>query len=125
MTNVSLKFGITLKTNLVDYANSADICLGIFGNSNKANNVIPHKAFETLSIKKPLITKNTDAITEILTNNKDCILVKNDNELANAILRLKNDKKLRLNIAENGYKLYSKNYNNKEIGKRLIEVIKK
>jgi hypothetical protein len=55
--NVILKYDITLKTNLIDYVNSADVCLGIFGDTKKANMVFPHKAFETIALKKPLITK--------------------------------------------------------------------
>ena len=122
--NLTLKYGITLKTNLVDYANSADVCLGIFGNTIKANIVLPHKAFETLALKKPLITKDTDAAREIFENNKHCILVKDEKELAKAVLKLKKDKEFRKKIAKKGYDYFKNNFDNKNIGKALLRLLK-
>ena len=122
--NITLKYGITLKTNLVDYANSADVCLGIFGNTIKANIVLPHKAFETLALKKPLITKDTDAAREIFENNKHCILVKDEKELAKAVLKLKKDKEFRKKIAKKGYDYFKNNFDNKNIGKALLRLLK-
>ncbi len=122
--NITLKYGITLKTNLVDYANSADVCLGIFGNSIKSNMVIPHKAFESLALNKPLITKNTDAAREIFENNKHCILVKDEKELAEAVLKLKKNKEFREKIANKGYDLYKENYSTTNIGKQLLKIIR-
>ncbi len=57
----------------VDYAElgsrirAADICLGIFGTSQKAANVIPNKVFQILSVGAPLITRDSPAIRELLS----------------------------------------------------------
>lgn len=113
---------------LKEYAeetNKADICLGIFGDSIKTNNVIPNKAFETIATKKPLITSETVAIKEIFTDKENCLFCKphDETDLANKILLLKNDKKLREKIASNGYKLFKERFDNKNIGKEIVNKI--
>lgn len=44
----------------------ADICLGIFSDSDKAARVIPNKVYQVLSVGVPLITRDSPAIREIL-----------------------------------------------------------
>lgn len=45
---------------------AADVCLGIFGRSEKAASVIPNKAFQILAVGRPLITRDSPAIRELL-----------------------------------------------------------
>ena len=45
------------------YIKEATICLGIFGETQKAQLVIPIKVYEALAMGKPVITANTPAIT--------------------------------------------------------------
>lgn len=107
--------------NLITVIANADICLGIFGSSNKAQNVIPNKVYEALAMKKALITGNTKASIAILKNKENAILCKtgNSKEIAESILLLKNNPKLREKISKNGYELFKNNFTTKKIGYRL------
>jgi glycosyltransferase involved in cell wall biosynthesis len=62
----------------VDYAQlpqriaSADVCLGIFGTTEKAASVIPNKVFQIVAMGKPLITRDSPAIRELLDEAFPC-----------------------------------------------------
>ncbi|MCW0201152.1 MAG: glycosyltransferase [Rhodanobacter thiooxydans] len=63
----------------VDYAQlhqhiaGADVCLGIFGESEKAASVIPNKVFQIVAMGKPLITRDSPAIREMLDDAPPCV----------------------------------------------------
>lgn len=114
-------------SELTNYIANSDICLGIFGETDKARRVIPNKVTEAIAMRKPLITGDSSAIKEAFKDRENCLLVpmSNPEALAEAILKLKNDKKLRDKIAENGYKLFKDNFAPKVIGKDLKSVLVK
>lgn len=51
---------------LRDWIADADLCLGIFGTSQKAASVIPNKVFQIVAAGRPLITRDSPAIRELL-----------------------------------------------------------
>jgi glycosyltransferase involved in cell wall biosynthesis len=51
---------------------ASDICLGIFGESDKAASVIPNKVFQIVAAGRPLITRDSDAIRELLGHAPPC-----------------------------------------------------
>jgi glycosyltransferase involved in cell wall biosynthesis len=99
----------------------ADICLGIFGNTPKARRGIPIKVYEALSMKKPVITGNSPAAREVFDHKINSILCEmaNSKALAESILLLKKDKKLREDIAEAGFQLYQNHFSTKQIAKKF------
>ncbi len=103
--------------------NRFDCCLGIFGDTKKADLVIPNKVYHYAALQKAIITKDTPAIREIFTDKQDALLVAGTPaSIAAAILQLKNDAIVRNRIATNGYQLITSRYNHKEIAGKLIAI---
>jgi glycosyltransferase involved in cell wall biosynthesis len=55
-----------------EWIKQADVCLGIFGTSNKAASVIPNKVFQIVASGRPLVTRDSPAIRELLANSPPC-----------------------------------------------------
>lgn len=110
---------------LPDHLAKADVCLGIFGNTEKAMRIIPNKVYDALAMQKPLITMDSIAAKEILSHGENSFLVPgaNPQALAEAILTLKADENLRRKIANNGYELFKEKLNPKAIGKEVKDIL--
>lgn len=110
---------------LAEFMANADICLGGFGDTEKAKMAGIFKIIEAMAMKKPFITADTPAMREFLTNRKDSLLCNSadSQDLADKILELKNNPDLKNTIAENGYRLYLKRFTPQAIGRDLINFI--
>jgi glycosyltransferase involved in cell wall biosynthesis len=86
---------------------TADVSLGIFGKSEKADRVIPNKAYEVLACGAALITGETTAARRVLKNEENALLVTphDSQALAEGILRLKKESALKERIAAGGLRL--------------------
>jgi glycosyltransferase involved in cell wall biosynthesis len=73
---------------------AAGCALGIFGTTAKAARVIPNKAFQAIACTTPLITADTPAARELLTDGHDALLVPPGDPvaLATAVRRLAADR---------------------------------
>ncbi len=111
LKNVDFVDWLSLK-NLAVEIRRAKICLGIFGNSQKAKTVIPNKVYDYLATGKPVITVDSVASREILKNQETGTLVKpgEDVELAKQINRLIQDFKHAKIAAAKGYKLFTEKF---------------
>ncbi len=110
---------------LAEYMAESDVCLGVFGTTLKTQWIIPNKVYEALAMARPVITADTPAIKELLTDRKDVLLCKTGDPrtLADAILKLKADKTLRESIAKEGRKTFEKRATPAIIGKELFNIL--
>jgi len=110
---------------LPKYIARADICLGIFGNTPKTQRVIPNKVYEAIAMKKPVISADTPAARELFTDRKNILFCRtaDPKNLAEKILELKNDKKLRNIVTRGGNKIFEKYATPKIIAKNLLKYL--
>jgi len=111
---------------LAKYIAKADICLGIFGDTQKAQRVIPNKVYEAIAMKKPVITADTPAARELFIDRENILFCKtaDPKDLADKILELKNNKDLQEKIAKGGYEVFKKYATPKIIIKNLLEELR-
>lgn len=112
-------------TQLNEAMNSADICLGIFGNTEKALRVIPNKIYEALGAGKAVITEESPGAKELLEDGITALFAcpADAGNLAEKILQLKNDSALCRRIAAEGHRLFLDNLTPKILGKQLRTII--
>ena len=105
----------------------ADICLGIFGDTHKAQRGIPIKVYEALAMKKPVITGDSPAAREVFQPKVNAVLcpMANPEALAESILLLKKDKKLRQKIAEQGFRFYHHLFSSRIIAEEFRKALEK
>ena len=104
----------------------ADVCLGVFGNTDKAKRVIPNKVYESLAMGKPVITGDTPAAQELLRHGETALLceVASPQALADAILLLGKDPELRARIGRNGLALFRARCRPRLIGQEVVEIMR-
>ncbi len=100
----------------------ADVCLGIFGETPKAARVIPLKVFDALALGRPIITRDSPAIRELLEHEKNALLCPPGDgaALAKAILRLKEDPVLAESLARSGRACFAEHAAPEAVGRALL-----
>ncbi len=102
-----------------------DICLGIFGKTEQAERVVPNKVFESMAMRKPIITGDNPAIRELFEHKRHLYTVPlgSAESIADAILDLMKNKSLRQEIADEGYHLFLEKYTTAGIGRIASDIL--
>jgi len=131
LTNTEF-LGFVEQSSLLENIKNSDVCLGIFGKSQKAEIVATHKVYQILCSQKPLITMDSRVISEInIENDGNSILVpkQDPKKLAEAIIYLKNNEQKRKEIAQKGRKIFEEKFSiaitSKILAKYLNELLSK
>ncbi|MGB9880157.1 MAG: glycosyltransferase family 4 protein, partial [Anaerolineae bacterium] len=103
---------------LPEVISQADVCLGVFGVSDKIDRCIANKVVQALAMRKPVITGYTKAMGEVLNDREQVLFCERGNPqaLAEAIVELKENADLREKIAAQGYEAFLQYFSPSAIG---------
>jgi glycosyltransferase involved in cell wall biosynthesis/SAM-dependent methyltransferase len=97
-----------------------DMCLGIFGPTEKAAMVIPNKVFHYAACGRPVITRDSEAIRELFTHDRDIVLCSTaPADIAGAIEALAGDRARARHIGQAGCDLVRYGYSHVHIGRQF------
>ena len=99
----------------------ADLCLGSFGTTARAQRVIPNKVFDALAVGRAVVT----AVREALMHAQHLWLCRGgDGEaLADAIAALKREPELRRSLAAEGHQLFTDRFSLEALTHDLVEIV--
>jgi glycosyltransferase involved in cell wall biosynthesis len=123
LTNIEL-VGILPLGELAERIRDAAVCLGIFGESEKASRVVPNKVYESTASCRPVITRASPAIDDAF-NPGEVFTVPpgNPEALAGAIRELINDPERRNAIARSGRHRYATDFEESVIANAFAAVL--
>lgn len=100
-----------------------DVCLGIFGRTQKAGRVVPNKVFQSMGMGKPVITADSDAIREFFDEGEHLVLVPagDDAALAEAVTALCDDDERRARIGEAGRRRVEDQFTSERIAQLFVK----
>jgi glycosyltransferase involved in cell wall biosynthesis len=99
----------------------SSVCLGIFGCTDKAARVIPYKVHGALALARPVVTRDSPAIRELLVDDESALLCApgDPQSLAAALRRLAREPQLRTRLAAGGHRAYLEQSAPMAVGKAL------
>jgi glycosyltransferase involved in cell wall biosynthesis len=112
---------------LAEELHRAGCALGIFGTSDKAQRVIPNKAFQALACGTPLVTADTLAARELLVDGESALLVPPGDAaaLAAALRRLASDPGLARKLGDGGQAAYREHASEDVLGRRWRDILER
>lgn len=121
--NIDFKNNVSVN-ELAERISQADVCLGIFGNTEKARRVIPNKVYECVAMNRPVITADTQAVRELFSDS-ELFLVDSSNprKIADAIIKVKSDIKNAVLVSGRAYDKFKNHVLPEQIGAGLKYII--
>lgn len=117
--------GLLPLDELPQYIAKAVVCLGVFGDSEKANRVVPHKVYECLAMGRPVVTRDGHAIRSLFQPGEVVTVPPTDpGALAEAVLSLVKDPEVRERVAQAGLDGYRQRFHEEPLADLLISALK-
>ena len=102
----------------------ADVCLGVFGRSEKAGRVVPNKVFDALACGRPVVTADGDGAREWLRDGETALLTPaGDGAALAAALRRLLDERERARLGEAALGLYRRAFTPAAVAGELLAAL--
>ena len=100
------------------------VCLGVFGDSDKAGRVVPHKLYECLAMGRPVVTRDGPGVRSLFNEGEVVIVPPADpTALADAIRALVEDPDRRERVAAAGHSAYQHRFHEKRLAESLLQAL--
>jgi glycosyltransferase involved in cell wall biosynthesis len=109
-------------SELPTYLEISDICIAPFLKNPQHESGIANKIFDYMLGKKPIIASDCIPQQELIERYNCGLVYHNEYELINAMIRLLNDSRIRMEMGENGYNAIIKEHNSGAVKGNLIEM---
>jgi len=109
-------------SELPTYLEISDICIAPFLKNPQHESGIANKIFDYMLGKKPIIASDCIPQQELIERYNCGLVYHNEYELVNAMIRLLNDSRIRMEMGENGYNAIIKEHNSGAVKGNLIEM---
>jgi len=100
---------------------AADVCLGIFGTTRKAQMVIPNKVYQAAAVGRPVVTADSPAVREVFAHGETAFLCPagDSARLADALTVLAADSELRQQLGGRAAAMMADRFSPEAQGGRL------
>lgn len=106
--------------NLLEHINTADVCLGAFGDTPQSLMTVQNKIYECMAVGKVVITGDSPAVRESFNHKKDIFICeRKPQSITQAINELFRNSDLVDAIKKNAINNYQENYSLNSLGKAL------
>ena len=101
------------------------LSLGQLADHPRVHTTIPHKVFESMSMKLPYLTGANKGVMEFLTDTETCFTVPPGDyrALAQKILELRDDPQRLQRVGEHAYALFFREFSHKILGEKMLREI--
>jgi glycosyltransferase involved in cell wall biosynthesis len=111
---------VELRARILD----ADVCLGVFGRSDKAGRVVPNKVYDGLACGRPVVTADTDGARECIRDGETALLTPpGDGAALAAALRRLLDERERTRLGESALSLYRRAFTPAAVAGELLAAL--
>jgi glycosyltransferase involved in cell wall biosynthesis len=111
--------------DLAEAINSYDLCLGIFGDSLKADLVVPNKIYHYAAMAKPILTKDSPSMRHYFKNEENIFLCKAEaKDMAEKIISLIDQPTLLSSTAQQARSLMLEKYSHKVLAQSFVDAIR-
>lgn len=110
---------------LVGRMQESDVCLGIFGDTVKAGNVVPNKVVQAAAVGRPLVTRRSAAVARYFEHGRDALLVEpaDPAALAAALVALRDEPERRAALADGARRVFEEHFSERALTDKMRGVL--